>query len=317
MNKLLDSPGIRHLNSLHALWLLLQHLLQRMRHLSGYGKVKMIMVCFWVVYSCLQKPWQWCVMCKLVRKLKKHATLAHCYLRYMTLLETIVQMKTSIFNNDISDDDHQDQLDLGPANSAGRTAASANSDVIPNDNSAHPLAASKPAPTITKKRGQPSKKAQAVASKESGWFGLLSICIDITVYVPQNCHYQSLSISCTISQSSQKQKWRKARSSTSPATHFSRRSLTVNGILSRHSYWRRFLRFFNPSSLISTTTPFHGVFHIINPHKCNSRLMTTTNFLSHMLWSQRNPWWTSRLRQRLPRYVYSILFPTYIHDMVA
>ena len=124
----------------------------------------------------------------------------------MTLLETITQMKTSIFNNDISDDDHQDQLDLGPANGAGKTAASADSDVIPDDNSAHPLAASKPAPTIPKKRGRPSKKAQMVASKESGWFGLLSICIDITVYVPQNHRYQRLSISRTISQSSQKQK---------------------------------------------------------------------------------------------------------------
>ena len=103
----------------------------------------------------------------------------------MTLLDTIAEMKASIFTDDFSDDDHQDQLDSGPANSAGGTAATADSDVIPDDASAHPPAAGEPAPqTIPKKRGRPLKKAQAAASKEPGRFDLLSVCIDIIVYVP-------------------------------------------------------------------------------------------------------------------------------------
>ena len=98
----------------------------------------------------------------------------------MPLLDTITNMKTSIFINDFLDNDHQDQLDSGPANNAtSRTAVSTNSDVISDDTSAHPLAAGEPVPlTISKKRGQPSKKAQAGTSKESGQFDLLSACIE-------------------------------------------------------------------------------------------------------------------------------------------
>ena len=103
----------------------------------------------------------------------------------MPLLDTIAQMKTSIFTDDFLDD-HQDQLDLGPANNAAsRMAVPTDSDVIFDDTSAHPPAASEPVPpTIPKKRGQPLKKAQVGTSKESGLFDLLSACIDITVYAP-------------------------------------------------------------------------------------------------------------------------------------
>ena len=99
----------------------------------------------------------------------------------MPLPDTIAQMKTSIFTDDFLDD-HQDQLDLGPANNAAsRMAVPTDSDIIFDDASAHPPAASEPAPpTIPKKRGWPSKKAQAGASKESGQFDLLSTCIDIS-----------------------------------------------------------------------------------------------------------------------------------------
>ena len=100
----------------------------------------------------------------------------------MPLLDTIAQMKTFIFTNNFLDNDHQDQLDSGPANNAAsRMAVLTNSDVISDDTSAHPLAASEPVPpTIPKKRGWPLKKAWAGASKESGQFDLLSTCIDIS-----------------------------------------------------------------------------------------------------------------------------------------
>ena len=100
----------------------------------------------------------------------------------MPLLDTIAQMKTSIFTDNFLDNDHQDQWDSGPANdAASRMAVPTDSDVISDDTSAHPPAASEPVlPTIPKKRGWPSKKAQAGASKESGQFDLLSACIDIS-----------------------------------------------------------------------------------------------------------------------------------------
>ncbi|KIM54138.1 hypothetical protein SCLCIDRAFT_31321 [Scleroderma citrinum Foug A] len=79
-----------------------------------------------------------------------------------------METSTSIFNNDFSDNDcHQDQLYSGPAEGAGRTAAAPNPDVIPDDASAHLSVASEPTPpTIPKKRGWPSKKAQVEAVKE-------------------------------------------------------------------------------------------------------------------------------------------------------
>ena len=105
----------------------------------------------------------------------------------MGLLDTIVQIETStsIFNNDFSDNDHhQDQLYSGPAEGTGRTVAAPDPDVIPDDASAHPSVASEPAPpTILKKRGQPSKKAQVEAVKEPGQFALLAVCIDSLQYM--------------------------------------------------------------------------------------------------------------------------------------
>jgi len=102
----------------------------------------------------------------------------------MGLLDTIVQMETSIFDDNFSDDNHQDQLYLGPAEGTGRTAAAVDPDVIPSDASAHPLVASEPVPpTILKKRGQPVKKAQMEAVKEPGQFALLSVCIDSSQYM--------------------------------------------------------------------------------------------------------------------------------------
>ena len=102
----------------------------------------------------------------------------------MGLLDTIMQMETStsIFDNDFSVNNcHQDQLYSGPAEGAGRTVAAPDPDVIPDDASAHPSVASEPAPpTIPKKRGQPSKKAQVEAVKEPGQF---SICIDSLQYM--------------------------------------------------------------------------------------------------------------------------------------
>ena len=176
----------------------------------------------------------------------------------------------------------------------------------------HPPVASEFAPpTIPKKRGRPSKKAQAVASKEPGQFDLLSVCIDITIYAPQNC-YQRLSISRTTSPSSQKQKWRKVRSSGSQTTCSSRWNLTTSGTLSKHSCWGRHLKVFAPESSISTTIPFHGVFHIISLWKCNSEPAMTTNFSSCMLWSQRNLLSTSGLRRSLPRYVFDYISCIYV-----
>jgi len=113
----------------------------------------------------------------------------------MGLLDTIMQMETSIFDDDFSDDNHQDQLYSGPAEGAGRTAAAVNPDVIPGDTSAHPSVASEPAqPTIPKKRGQPAKKAQVEAVKGPGQFALLSVCIDSSQYMRPESLPKSISI---------------------------------------------------------------------------------------------------------------------------
>jgi len=112
------------------------------------------------------------------------------------VLDAIVQMETSIFDDDFSDDNHQDQLYSGPEEGAGRTAAAVDPDVIPGDASAHPsVASAKPAqPTIPKKRGRPAKKAQVEAVKGPGQFALLSVCIDSSQYMRPESLPKSISI---------------------------------------------------------------------------------------------------------------------------
>ena len=77
------------------------------------------------------------------------------------LLTALTTMSSSIFHNDFSDDNPDDHPEE-PGNKMAATGAPGSD---PDHRDATPKLSESPAPTIPKKRGRPSKKAQPAAPK--------------------------------------------------------------------------------------------------------------------------------------------------------